>query len=66
VIKGHVVKDCWYSESNRDKRLAEFKVNSDRRNSEEVAARIKVVTIIFKNTWMIPLLLVQIKIEQKE
>jgi hypothetical protein len=41
VIKGHVVKDCWYRESNRGKRLAEFKVKSDRRNSEEVAARIK-------------------------
>jgi hypothetical protein len=37
VIKGHVVKDCWYRGSNRDKRLAEFKIKSDRRNSEEAA-----------------------------
>jgi len=39
-IKGHLAKDCWFKDANKDKRPAGFKVKISSKNNEQAAAAV--------------------------
>jgi hypothetical protein len=39
-MKGHLAKDCWFKESNKDKRPPNFKIKESKQNGEESAVKI--------------------------